>query len=168
MQLPPLSRSGALARGLACSGTRLQQRGDLARRHLHDLGDLLDRGVALQLDGQLGDGLADAVQQVGLLLRQAERPGLIREGMNDGLAHPPDGIRDELDVLAGIEALGSLDESDIALVDQIQEGQSAAAVFLGKGDHEAQVGLHQDAQSFVIAALDLAPQVLLLLRGNAL
>ena len=47
----------------------LEQRGDLGDRHLQLLCNLLCGRVALQLDGELRDRLADPIQEVGLLLR---------------------------------------------------------------------------------------------------
>ena len=109
-------------------------------------GDLLRRRRALQLRTEIGLGLADPVEQVGLFLRQAEGAALVGQGVDDRLAHPPDGVGDELDALVRVEALGRLDQPDVALVDQVEERQAAATVPFGVGDDETQVGLDQPLQ----------------------
>ncbi len=116
----------------------------------------------MQLAAQLRLGLADAVEQIGLFLGQPERPALVRQGVDDRLAHPPDGVGDELDALVGVEALGRLDQPDVALVDQVEEGQAAAAVALGVGDHEAQVGLDELLERRLVTLADLAAEDFLL------
>src|SRR5258705_1668407 len=116
--------------------------------------DLLRRRVALQLQRELGNGLPDAVQEVRLLLGEAERPTMIREGVNDGLADPPDRVGDELDVLLGIESLGGLDEPDVPFIDEIEKGQTAAAVLLGEAHHEPEVRLYEPLESLLAPLLD--------------
>jgi len=74
----------------------------------------MSRGRPAQFDPQAGLRLADPIQQVGLLLRQSERAALIGERVDDRLPDPPHRVRDELDVLVGIEPLGGLDQADVA------------------------------------------------------
>jgi len=61
----------------------------------------------------------------------------------DGLANPPDGVRDELDALIGVELPRRRQEADVSLADEVGEGQAAVLVLLGDRDHEAEVPLHQ-------------------------
>ena len=92
---------------------------------------------------------------------------LLGERVEDGLAHPPHRVGDELDVALGVEALGRLDQAEAALVDQVQEGQAQAAVALRVGDHEAQVGLDQPLQRLLVALLDAAAQHLLVVAASS-
>ncbi len=53
------------------------------------------------------------------------------------------GVRDEMDAPFGVEPFRRLDEPDVALVDEVFQGNAAVAVLLGHQDHEAQVRLDQ-------------------------
>src|SRR5262245_49522206 len=136
----------------------LEERGDFLEGRLDPLRDLLRGGRPLELAAQGRLGLADAVEEVRLLLRQPEGPALVGEGVDDRLAHPPDGVGDELDVLAGVVALRRLDEADVPLVDEVEERHAAAAVALGVGDDEAEVRLDELAEGLLVPLLDLAPE----------
>ena len=70
------------------------------------------------------------------------------------LADPPHGVGDELHALIGIELPGRGEQAHVALADQIGERQSAVLVFLGDGDDEAQVALHQLLHRLLIAGPD--------------
>jgi hypothetical protein len=59
---------------------------------------------------------------------KADRSALIAESACDGLADPPGGVRGELEALAPVELLDGADESEIALLDEIEEVEAAAGV----------------------------------------
>ena len=81
---------------------------------------------------------------------------MISHSAGDGLADPPRCIRGELEALGVIELLHRADESQVALLDQVQQGHSAAGVALGQGDHEAQVCFQQvGARCLAFASQDL-------------
>src|SRR6185369_10733225 len=90
------------------------------------------------------------------------------ERVEDGLAHPPHRIGDELDVALRVEAAGRLDEAQRPLVDEVQERHPEAAVALGVGDHEAQVGLHEALQRLLVPHADAPAKLLLVLPGERL
>jgi hypothetical protein len=73
--------------------------------------------------------------------RDADGAGLVGDGAGDGLADPPGGVGAELVAAAVLELLDRLHQAHVALLDQVEEGEAAVGVFLGDGDHEAQVGL---------------------------
>ena len=75
--------------------------------------------------------------------RDPDRPRLVCDGSGDRLADPPCGIGAELISLVVIKLLHSLNESQIALLDQIQKQHSAAHIPLGNADHQTQVCLRQ-------------------------
>jgi hypothetical protein len=57
---------------------------------------------------------------------------------------------ESLPPLAGVETFDRLHQADVALVDQIQQGQAEILVIMGDFDHQAQVGLdHLFARFFV-------------------
>ena len=59
----------------------------------------------------------------------------------DRLPDPPRRIGREFVAAAIFELIDGLHQADIAFLDQIKELQAAVRVFLGDGDHEAQIGL---------------------------
>jgi hypothetical protein len=56
-----------------------------------------------------------------LLVWKANGTPLLGKGARNRLAHPPNGVGDELDAALGVEAAGGLDEADIPLVDEVEE-----------------------------------------------
>ncbi len=92
--------------------------------------------------------------------RNADGPGLVRDGASDGLADPPRGVGRELVAALVFEFVHGLHEADVALLDQIQELQAAIGVLLGDGYDQAQVGSDEfllGVQGIGIALAD-APQ----------
>ncbi len=75
--------------------------------------------------------------------RNADGAGLIGDGAGDGLADPPRRIRRKLVTAAPLELVHGLHQADVALLNQVQELQSAIGIFLGDGNDEAEVGLDQ-------------------------
>ena len=69
---------------------------------------------------------------------------------------------------SGSKRLAASMRPEAALVDEVQEGEAEAAVALGVGDHEAEVGLHQPLQRLLVALLDAAAQHLLVVRAQGL
>ncbi len=79
----------------------------------------------------------DAQQFVDLVAhmdRHADRPALIGDGAGDRLADPPGRISAELMAAAIIEFLRGADQSDVAFLDQIQEGNAASHIFFGDAE----------------------------------
>src|ERR1035438_4576992 len=75
--------------------------------------------------------------------RDTDGAGLVGDGAGDGLADPPGGVGRKLVTAAVFELVGGAHEADIALLNEVQEMKSAVYVFLGDGDHQAEVGLDQ-------------------------
>ena len=61
---------------------------------------------------------------------------LFGEGLQDRLADPPHSIGDEFEALRFVEALGSLDEAEVALVDEVAQRKTLVLVLLGYRNHE--------------------------------
>src|SRR5262245_49776989 len=113
----------------------------LVHRHFHLDGDLLRRGLAAQLLDELARGPDELVDRLAHVHGDADGAGLVRDGAGDGLADPPRGVGGELVSAAVLELVHGLHEADIALLDQVEELQSAVGVLLGDRDDEAQVRL---------------------------
>src|SRR6478672_3025031 len=106
-----------------------------------DLGDLVGGGLAAQLGDELALGAADLVELLDDVHRDADRARLVGERACDRLADPPGGVGRELEALAVVELLGSTDEPERALLDEVQEREPLVAVVLRDRDDEAQVRL---------------------------
>ncbi len=113
------------------------------------------------LDRQaIADGLAQrdvlaagaaGVERAEHLGWERKRPRRIGEHVHQRLAHPPDGVRDELDVARGIEAPRRFDESEIAFVDEIEERHAEAAIPFRVRDDEAQIGFDEPRDRGLVA-----------------
>ena len=73
----------------------------------------------------------------------ADRARLVGDGPRDRLPDPPRGIRRELEAAPVVELVDGAHETDVALLDQVQERKPSVHVLLGHRDDEAQVGLRQ-------------------------
>ena len=81
-------------------------------------------------------------------------PALVGERAGDRLADPPGGVGRELEAAAPVELLDGAHEAERALLDQVEEGEAAAAVALGDRDDETQVGLDHLLLGGLVAELD--------------
>src|SRR5437879_3539858 len=123
----------------------------LLRGDPHLLGDLLVGGLTSQLleeTARHADQLVDGLDHVH---RDPDGASLVGDGAGDGLADPPGRVGAELVASLVLELVHGLHETDVPLLDQVQELEAAVGVLLGDADHEAQVGLDQ----LGLAALDL-------------
>ena len=66
--------------------------------------------------------------------------GLVGDSTRDGLTDPPCGVRGELKALLVVELLDGANQTEVALLDQVQEQHAATDIALGDGDDQAQVG----------------------------
>src|SRR2546422_1742739 len=135
-------------------------------REAHRGGDLLRGRLTTQL---LQQGTRDADELVDRLHhvdRDADRPSLVRQRPGDRLPDPPGRIRAELVSLSPVELLDRTDETQIPLLNKVQEEHPAAHVFLGDADDQAQVGLNEATLRFLVALLHALSQVDLLFGGK--
>jgi hypothetical protein len=125
------------------TGVERGQRLHDLEREVRGLGDFFRRGFAPQLLAQ-GLGRPDDLGQVGRAVEgHPHRPPMAGERGENGLPDPPDRVRNELDALVRVELPGRGEQADVALADQVGEGQAPVLVFLGDRDHEAEVPLGQ-------------------------
>ena len=67
----------------------------------------------------------------------------VGDATGDGLADPPGGVRGELEPLAPVELLDGVHQAEVALLDQVQQGQARRLVLLGDRHDQPQVRLHE-------------------------
>ena len=134
----------AIDRGIQAGGGEglAQQRVELIEGHVHLFRNLLAAGHGAEFVGELEADLADRGQALGEMDRQADRAGLAGDGPGHALADPPEGIGGELVAAGRVKFLDRALEAEGPLLDQIEELEAFALVFLGNADDEAQVGLH--------------------------
>ena len=75
--------------------------------------------------------------------RHANGPCLVRDGTGDRLSDPPGRVGREFITLGVVKFFHRLDQSEIALLDQIEKIHTLADVFFCNGNDKAQVRLDQ-------------------------
>ena len=65
--------------------------------------------------------------------------GLVGDGARNGLTDPPRGVRGELEALLVVELLDGANQTEVTLLDQIQEQHATADIALGDRDDQTQV-----------------------------
>src|SRR5690606_9409880 len=93
---------------------------------------------------------------------------LVRQCSKDRLTDPPHRVRDELHALVRIELARRRHQTDVALLDQVDQRDTAILVLLGHTDHEPQVRADQRLHGLLIAGLRPMTQLDLLLRRQEL
>jgi hypothetical protein len=74
---------------------------------------------------------------------QADGAALVGDRPGDRLANPPCGIRAELEAALVVELVGGLHQTDVAFLNQIEEGKPASDIALGHGDDQPEICLNQ-------------------------
>src|SRR5690606_2886229 len=101
--------------------------------------------------------------RAGAVERDTDDPALLGQRLENGLADPPDRIGYELDPLGLVEFVGSADQAEVALVDEVAKCDALVLVLLGYGDDEAEVGADELVERFLIADADGLGQLHLVL-----
>ena len=111
-------------------------------------------GIAAELSAQANFGLRQMIDAIGNVNREANRFALARKRATDLLANPQRGVGGKLAAFGRIKFLDGLHQTDVALVDQVEDGHPEVFVLAGDFDHEAEVGADHVLASGGIAALD--------------
>ena len=74
---------------------------------------------------------------VGPVEGQADHSRFLTDRLQDGLAYPPNRVRNEMITLGDIKALDRVHQANVAFTDQIGQGQSLILVLLGHIHDEA-------------------------------
>src|SRR3954447_891337 len=139
---------------------------DLLRRELEVLRDLAGGRLTPELGAELPLRSHDLVQLLDDMDRHADRPRLVGERTRDRLADPPRGVRRELEAFAVVELLRSANETDRALLDQIEERQALVPIFLRDRNDQAEVRLHHLLLRGVVTPLDPLGELVFLRSGQ--
>jgi uncharacterized protein (DUF697 family) len=134
--------------------------------YLHRARYLFVIGVAVEFRGQRALHPVVFVDLLDHMNGDADGPPLVSDGPGDGLADPPRRVGRELETLAVVELLDGAHQSDVALLDQVQERDATAGVLLGYRDDEPQVRARQVSLGFAVAPLDALGEVDLLCFGE--
>jgi hypothetical protein len=94
----------------------------------------------------------------------AHRTGLLGERLEDGLAHPPHGVGNELHALVGIELANGLEQALVPDRHEFTQVESVALVLLHVRDHESEIRGDQPLGCFLVTFLSPACQPSLFLR----
>ncbi len=139
---------------------------DLADRLVQQGGDFLGRGLVVEFLGQLASGAQVDVELLDHVDRQADGARLVHDRPLDGLADPPGRIGRKAEAALGVELLHRADKAEVALFDQIEQGQPAVDVATGDLHHQAQVALDHPLAPGFFAAPRHAGEMHFLLRGQ--
>ncbi len=119
----------------------LEHLAHLVLGHLETLAQFLRRRLATHLLQHLARHAVELVDGLDHVHRNPDGARLIGNRAGDRLTNPPGGVGRELVAAAVLELVHRLHQTDVALLDQVQELQPAVGVLLGDGDHQTQVGL---------------------------
>ena len=100
---------------------------------------LLARRVTLQRLHQLALSPHQSIDGLDHVHGDADGARLVGDRPADGLAYPPGGVGAEFEASRGVELLHGSQQAEIALLNQVQEGNPPADVALGHADHQPQV-----------------------------
>ena len=104
---------------------------DRVEGKIHTSCELLGSWFTSEFLHQLPAGASLLVDRLNHVYGNADGAGLIGDGASDPLANPPGRIGGELVSAAPFEFVGALHETDIALLDQIEELHATIRIFFG-------------------------------------
>ena len=117
----------------------------------------------VQLLGQLPRGAQVDIQLLDHVDRQANSAGLVHDCPLYSLANPPGRIGRESKTALRVELLHRPDQAQVALLDQVQQGQPAVDVAPGNFHHQAQVALDHPAAATLVTTAGQAGIVFFLI-----
>ncbi|VBB39266.1 hypothetical protein TRIP_E190184 [uncultured Spirochaetota bacterium] len=121
--------------------------------HGDDFGHMV--GIHIEVGGHVPDllvlresfevfaGFFDLDKFVRSVERKADHAAFLADSLENGLAYPPDGVRNEVKTLADIVALDGVHQADVAFGDEVRKGEPLVLIFLGDVDHKTKVGFYQ-------------------------
>ena len=124
-----------LHEGLGLVVADLDDLAHLLRADLHLLSDFLGRRFAPQVLQQTAADANQAVDRLHHVDGNTNRAGLVSDSTGNGLANPPGGIRAELVPLRVIELFDGTNQTNIPLLDQVQQAHTSANVLFRDTDH---------------------------------
>ena len=137
-------------------------------RHIGLFGYLVDAWSAFVLLLKLVQYALYLVHATHLVERQTHYATLLCDGLQNALSDPPYGVRDELEAACLVELLGSFQQSDVALVDEVGQRETLVLILLCNGDNKTQIRLCQLLKSLAVAVLYAVGELHFLFCGNQL
>jgi len=136
------------------AGGNFAEFGDASGFDLKLVGQFGVSGLAAELVAKGGADPAQALDLVDEMDGKADGFALVGEGPADGLFDPPASVGAELHPAAGLEAVDGLHQAEVALGDQVEDGQAAVVVIGGDFHHEAEIGFNHQLPGAAIAPAD--------------
>src|SRR5215203_142519 len=166
-------------RGTFIRGERLVEASGSVRSGVLDLPDVLHapseplghrliRRGSFQLSPKLVVGAGHLAHLVAHVYGNPYGPPLVSNRSLYGLTDPPRSIGGEPKAPVGVELPNRLDKTDVALLDQIFEGQTTPTRLLGYRDNKPQVLLDKSLAGSLITLLGPLGEVYLLLVSQEL
>src|ERR671916_1620343 len=166
-------------RGIFIRGERLVEASGSVRHGVLDppdvlhapsepLGHRLIRRGSFQLSRKLMVGAGHLAHLVAYVDGNPDGPPLVSNRSLYGLTYPPRSIGGEPKAPVGVELPNRLHKTDVALLDQIFEGQTTPTRLLGYRDNKPQVLLDESLAGSLITLLSPLGEVYLLLVGQEL
>ena len=123
------------------------------------LAELDVRRLAAEALGEHSRLFLELLQVVHLAHRRAGDPSVFGECLEDRLADPPDGVGDELEPARLVEPLDRLEQADVSLGDQLEQGKPVILVLPGYADDEPEIGRDDLFPRLLVSLLDAGEQV---------
>src|SRR5215213_9282079 len=160
-------------------GERLVEASGSVRHVVLDLSDVLNapskplghrliRRGSFQLSPKLVVGAGHLAHLVAYVDGNPDGSPLLNNRSLYGLTYPPRSIGGEPKAPVGVELPNCLHKTDVALLDQILEGQATSARLLGYRDNKPQVLLDEFLAGSFVTLLGSLGEVYLLLVGQEL
>src|SRR5215218_9335165 len=160
-------------------GERLVEASGSVRRGVLDLSDVLHapseplghrliRRGSCQLSPKLVVGAGHLAHLLAHVDGNRDSPPLLSNRSLYGLTYPPRSIGGEPKAPLGVELPNRLHKTDVALLDQIFEGQTTPTQLLGYRDNKPEVLLDESLAGSLITLLGPPGEVYLLLVGQEL
>src|SRR5919112_3225781 len=127
------------------------------------LGHRLIRRGSFELDPKLVVGAGHLAHLVAYVDGNPDGPSLLSHRPLYGLTYPPSSIGGEPKAPVGVELPNRRHETDVALLDQILEGQTTPTRLLGYRDNKPQVLLYESLAGSLITLLGPLGEIYLLL-----
>ena len=135
-------------------------------RHIHLCRDLLRLRLSSQFLKKLAGHADQFIDGFHHVHRDTDRTCLVCDGPGDCLTDPPGRVSTEFIAFAVIEFFHRFDQTQIALLDQIQKQHAAAHITLRDADYKTQIRLRQTFFGFLVSLLHPFRQLDLFFRAQ--
>ena len=110
-------------------------------RDVHPLRNFVKHRRTPVLDSERRGRLLPLRDDLHHVRRDSHSLDRIDQGALDGLFDPPRGVGTEATLLCGVETFHGLEQTEVALFDQVEKGQASVHVVLGNANNQSKVAL---------------------------